>query len=107
MPSSLCRKRQRKNNTSHLIRFVLVLWSVIQGPSKKGILLNVGQLAGRLGVSPCFVKRMKWAGFPMPGGRSTVIWALRWLERHPDFRQADWIRPRRGGERPPGKDADK
>jgi hypothetical protein len=33
------------------------------------LLKNVGKLARALGVSPVFVKRMEWAGFPMPGGR--------------------------------------
>ena len=40
------------------------------------LLKNIGQLARALGVSPVFIKRMKWAGFPMPGGVSTVEWAL-------------------------------
>jgi hypothetical protein len=60
-----------------------------------GVLKNIKQLAEALGVSPCFVKRMKWAGFAMPGGRSTVLWALAWLKAHPDFRQSDWTKPRR------------
>jgi hypothetical protein len=62
------------------------------------LLKNVGRLASALGVSPVFVKRMKWAGFPMPGGVSTVAWALEWLREHPEFRQADWTRPRRGAQ---------
>jgi len=67
---------------------------------KGSILLNVGGLADELGVSCVFIKRMKWAGFPMPGGRSTVGWALAWLKAHPDFKQSDWTRPRRGGGHP-------
>lgn len=67
---------------------------------KGSILLNVGGLADALGVSRVFIKRMKWAGFPMPGGRSTISWALAWLEAHPDFRQSDWTKPRRDGGRP-------
>ena len=68
---------------------------------QKGKLLkNVGQLAAALGVPECFIKRMKWAGFLMPGGRSTVGWALAWLEENPSFRQTDWLKPRRGDERP-------
>jgi hypothetical protein len=67
------------------------------GASRKSVLLNITQLAAELGVSTCFVKRMKWAGFPMPGGRSTVAWALEWLKANPSFRQADWTKPRRGG----------
>jgi hypothetical protein len=62
---------------------------------KQSRLLNVGGLADALGVSPVFIKRMKWAGFAMPGGRSTVPWALAWLKAHPDFRHADWTRPHR------------
>lgn len=80
---------------------------MIQGPSKKRILLNVSELAAELGVPPCFVKRMKWAGFPMPGGRSTVAWALEWLKQHPDFKQSDWTKPRRGAERQSERDAGK
>ena len=60
------------------------------------LLKNVGELAHALGVTPVFIKRMKWAGFQMPGGRSTVKWALHWLETNPFFRQSDWIKPRRG-----------
>lgn len=63
------------------------------------LLKNVGLLARALGVSPVFVKRMKWAGFAMPGGVSTVDWALEWLRNNPTFRQADWTRPRRDGQR--------
>jgi hypothetical protein len=71
------------------------------------MLLNVGELAAGLGVSTCFIKRMKWAGFPMPGGRSTVAWALEWLKAHPDFKQSDWTKPRRAYEHPPASDAGK
>ena len=63
------------------------------------MLKNVGNLAEALGVSPVFIKRMRWAGFEMPGGRSTVAWALAWLKANPNFRQADWTKPRRGGAR--------
>ena len=66
----------------------------------EGLLKNLTNLAEALGVSPVFVKRMKWAGFPMPGGRSTVPWALAWLKAHPDFKQSDWTRPRRGDGHP-------
>lgn len=72
-----------------------------------GLLLNVSQLAKALGVPTCFIKRMKWAGFQMPGGRSTVKWALDWLRRNPDFKQAEWTKPRLDGERPPAQAAGK
>jgi hypothetical protein len=65
----------------------------------RGLLKNLTNLAEALGVSPVFIKRMKWAGFPMPGGRSTVAWALAWLKAHPDFRQCDWTKPHRDVER--------
>jgi hypothetical protein len=58
-------------------------------------LFNLGQLATELNVSPVYIKRMKWAGFQMPGGRSTTAWALTWLANNPDFKQSDWTRPRR------------
>ena len=80
---------------------------MVHGTSRKNLLLNISALAAALGVSPCFIKRMKWAGFPMPGGRSTIAWALEWLKAHPDFKQSDWTKPRRGGGRPPESDADK
>jgi len=64
------------------------------------LLKNVRELAAALGVSPVFIKRMKWAGFAMPGGRATVDWAIAWLQGNPTFKQSDWIRPRRDDERP-------
>jgi hypothetical protein len=64
------------------------------------LLNNVSELAKALGVSPVFIKRMKWAGFAMPGGRATIDWALQWLQANPDFRQADWTRPRQGEQHP-------
>jgi hypothetical protein len=72
-----------------------------------GILKNIGQLSKALGVSPCFIKRMKYAGFQMPGGRSTVDWALEWLRANPGFRQSDWIKPRRDGGHQRGQGVDK
>ena len=58
-----------------------------------GLLKNMTQLAAALGVSTTFIKRMKYAGFEMPGGVSTEAWALRWLKKHPHFRQKDYLRP--------------
>lgn len=58
-----------------------------------GLLKNMTQLAKALGRPPTFFKRMKYAGFPMPGGVSTEGWALKWLEDHPEFRQKDYLRP--------------
>jgi hypothetical protein len=74
---------------------------------RETLLKNVGQLADALGVSGCFIKRMKWAGFEMPGGRSTVKWALAWLKRNPSFKQSEWTRPRQGAARRHDRDADK
>lgn len=65
---------------------------------KNPLLKNVGELADALGVSPVMIKRMKWAGFKMPGGVSTVDWALEWLKQNPDFRQRDYLRPPQGDE---------
>ena len=62
---------------------------------KRRLLLNMKLLASELGVSPVFIKRMKYAGFEMPGGVATVEWALDWLRKHPDFRQKDHLRPPR------------
>jgi hypothetical protein len=75
---------------------------VRQGKGSKaanGPLKNVGKLAAALGVTPVFIKRMKWAGFQMPGGVATVQWALAWLKANPEFRQRDWTKPRRDGAR--------
>jgi hypothetical protein len=66
------------------------------------ILKRVGKLAEALGVSPVFIKRMKWAGFEMPGGVATVAWALQWLKQHPEFRQRDYLRKPLGRENDDG-----
>ena len=58
-------------------------------------LFNSKELAAKLGVSPTFVKRMKAAGFPMPGERATIQWALDWLRANPNFRQSDHATPRK------------
>jgi RES domain-containing protein len=60
---------------------------------RKGVLKNMTMLADALGTSTTFIKRMKYAGFAMPGGVSTESWALKWLKDHPDFRQKDYLRP--------------
>jgi hypothetical protein len=61
---------------------------------RAGLLKNMTELAYALGVSTTFIKRMKYAGFPMPGGVATEAWALKWLKEHPEFRQKDYLRPR-------------
>ncbi len=60
---------------------------------RPGVLKNMKELAAALGVSPTFIKRMKYAGFDMPGGVATEGWALKWLREHPAFRQKDYTRP--------------
>jgi hypothetical protein len=60
---------------------------------RSGLLKNMTQLADALGTSTTFIKRMKYAGFEMPGGVSTEQWALKWLKEHPTFRQKDYLRP--------------
>jgi RES domain-containing protein len=60
---------------------------------RNGPLKNMTELAAALGVSTTFIKRMKYAGFAMPGGVSTESWALKWLKDHPEFRQKDFLRP--------------
>lgn len=57
------------------------------------ILRRAPDLAAALGVPETFVRDMKRAGFPMPGYRATVAWALKWLDANPNFSQA---RARRG-----------
>jgi hypothetical protein len=46
-------------------------------------LLGVKELASELGRSRFYVFWMKRRGFPMPGGRSTLAAAIKWLETHP------------------------
>ncbi len=82
---------------------------------RNGTLKNMTALADALGISTTFIKRMKYAGFPMPGGVATEGWALKWLKEHPEFRQKDYLRPRTkqpqvprlNAERPAASDADK
>jgi hypothetical protein len=80
---------------------------------RNGLLKNMTELAGALGTSPTFIKRMKYAGFSMPGGVATAGWALKWLKEHPEFRQKDYLRapvrpmPHPNGEHQAEKDADK
>jgi hypothetical protein len=65
----------------------------MKGDSGGKLLKNATELAAALGRPGVFVKRMKWAGFAMPGGVATVAWALRWLKEHPEFRQKDYVHP--------------
>ena len=60
---------------------------------RNGPLKNMTELAAALGRPTTFIKRMKYAGFAMPGGVSTEAWALKWLRDHPNFRQKDYLRP--------------
>ncbi len=60
---------------------------------RPGVLKNMKELAVALGVTPTFIKRMKYAGFEMPGAVATEGWALKWLREHPAFRQKDYTRP--------------
>lgn len=60
---------------------------------RSGLLKNMTALADALGISTTFIKRMKYAGFPMPGGVATEAWALKWLKEHPEFRQKDYLCP--------------
>lgn len=60
---------------------------------RPGVLKNMKELAAALGVTPTFIKRMKYAGFEMPGAVATEGWALKWLREHPAFRQKDYTRP--------------
>ena len=82
---------------------------------RNGPLKNMTALAEALGISTTFIKRMKYAGFPMPGGVATEAWALKWLKEHPEFRQKDYLCPptkqpqvpRLSAEHPAASDADK
>lgn len=58
-------------------------------------LYNSKNLAEVLGVKPLFIKRMKAAGFKMPGMVATAQWALDWLRAHPDFVPNHYATPRK------------
>ncbi len=51
-------------------------------------LFNTSELAQALGVNRAFVTRMKFCGFKMPLGRSTVGRAHAWLDQNPDLLDA-------------------
>lgn len=44
------------------------------------------ELCAHLNIGREFLLAMRYAGFPMPGRRSTVNDALAWLRANPDFR---------------------
>jgi hypothetical protein len=48
-------------------------------------LFNMNDLATILGVNRGYIRRMKFAGFKMPGGRATVDMALTFIEGNPDL----------------------
>lgn len=50
-------------------------------------LLSVKELAWRLNRHPNYVYLMRKAGFPMPGNRTTLEEALKWLEENPLWRR--------------------
>ena len=50
-------------------------------------LLSVKELAWRLSRHPNYVYLMRKAGFPMPGNRTSMEDALKWLEANPDWRK--------------------
>lgn len=50
-------------------------------------MLSVKELAWRLNRHPNYVYLMKKAGYTMPGYRSTLEAALKWLEDNPDWRK--------------------
>lgn len=48
-------------------------------------LFNMADLAQVLGVDRQYIRRMKWSGFKMPGGRATVAAAHEFLAKVEDF----------------------
>lgn len=55
-------------------------------------LLSMKQLAAKMGRSYNYVRAMKQRGFKLPGGRSTLANALRWLEGNPMPTAGRWWR---------------
>lgn len=51
-------------------------------------LLSVKELAWRLNRHPNYVYQMRKAGFKMPGNRTTLEDALKWLEENPRWRNS-------------------
>jgi hypothetical protein len=49
-------------------------------------LLSVKELAWRLNRHPNYVYLMRKAGFKMPGNRTTLEAAIKWLEENPRWR---------------------
>jgi len=49
-------------------------------------LITLKVLADKFGVGYSFTRAMKKAGLPLPGGRTSVSDAKRWLRKNPDFR---------------------
>lgn len=49
-------------------------------------LLFASQLATQLGVSQFYVGSMKKAGCPFRGRKTTMLWAIKWLEANPWFK---------------------
>lgn len=68
-----------------------------------GQLLNVTQLASKMGKSPAYVTAMKADGYVFEyGNQTTFKHALRWRKAHPQFRSTAYFRAhrsRRGGAR--------
>ena len=55
-------------------------------------LVRLKQLSKLLGVGYNFVRAMAQAGMPLPGGRTTVRDAKRWLKANPDFKPVLYYR---------------
>jgi hypothetical protein len=59
-------------------------------------LLNVTQLADKMGKSPAYVTAMKAAGYVFEyGNQTTFRHALRWRKKHPGFRSTAYFRAHR------------
>lgn len=64
-------------------------------PDPQITLCTQQQLRAALGVSRDYLLAMKYAGFPMPGGRNTIAAALAWLAEHPQFTPRTHLAPHR------------
>jgi hypothetical protein len=65
--------------------------------------LRHGPLAAAMGVSRWFLRAMKIAGFPMPGGTALKSDGDQWLKEHPEFLASRVMKEHRESRRDLGK----
>jgi len=64
-------------------------------PDPQITLCTQQQLRAALRISRDYLLAMRYAGFPMPGGRNTIAEALAWLKANPNFQPRQHLAPHR------------